>query len=609
MRALVLVVLLLGCGSDAEATPECRGARVGEACVALLPACKGDEIVRDGACVRVGVLRCAAGFVADAEEGCKPVLPDAPCTSGEVAWLGDAACHPIVDCGSDRYGSPPTTLPLLYVDATGDDANDGSRDKPFKTIRAAVARAASTKHTIAIAEGTYDEELVLDRDVELWGRCPQKVTVAPTTGTNPYAIGILGAAVAIRRLGVAGRTGGIVALDTVKVTVEDSWVHDTGDAGLGAQGDRLEGALVARRVLVERARDFGVFALGGSVTLEGSIVRGTRSAPGNVRGYGVGAENSIARKKSGAVVVRGSIVEKNREVNVFAIGSSATVEGSLLRDTVEGATEGFGVWVTEDVTTMLPTTLRIADSVIARSIRAGVHAVGSTAEIVNTAIVHTASNRKGNGGYCYFAERSKSTLCDSLCRDGRQIGVQISGGSATIERVSISDLTPNDAGQGGIGIVSVPRAGPVTLDLLDSAIARVADAGMLLAGSEITLRGCAIRDVRAATHGFGDGIDVVPWPLSGTWVESTANIASTVVERVERAGIAAFGATSATVSGVRLECMALALIASDRRGKEEPALGPLSALTDGGGSYCGCGKELRACSATVDSLAPVTTPD
>lgn len=31
-------------------------------------------------------------------------------------------------------------------------------------------------------------------------------------------------------------------------------------------------------------------------------------------------------------------------------------------------------------------------------------------------------------------------------------------------------------------------------------------------------------------------------------------------------------------------------------------------LTDEGGSYCGCGKEVSTCKASVDSIAPVRPP-
>jgi len=283
VRALLVVAVLVGCGgSNEDAAPPCAGSTVDGTCVAPLIACKNDEIVRDAKCVRVGITSCAAGFIADPDEGCTPVLPAAPCAEGEVAWLGETTCHAVAECTADRYGSPPTTAPILHVDVLGDDANDGSRDKPFKTINAALTRARGTKHTIAIADGTYDEQLVINSDVALWGHCPSKVTLAPTTATQVYAITIVNAAASIKRLGIAGAAGGIVALDTVQATVEDVWIHDTGDAALGAQGDRAEGSLLAKHVLVERARDFGVYALGGTVTVEASVVRGTRSAPGNL---------------------------------------------------------------------------------------------------------------------------------------------------------------------------------------------------------------------------------------------------------------------------------------------------------------------------------------
>lgn len=58
----------------------------------------------------------------------------------------------------------------LFVAPTGDDAGTGTRDAPLRTIGAAIQRATGQgKQAVLIADGQYDETLVLARGVSLFG--------------------------------------------------------------------------------------------------------------------------------------------------------------------------------------------------------------------------------------------------------------------------------------------------------------------------------------------------------------------------------------------------------------------------------------------------------
>jgi len=61
-------------------------------------------------------------------------------------------------CLVDAFGA--------FVSPTGDDANDGTKAKPFKTIGKALA---SGKTRVVVCEGTYAEALDIARDVEIYG--------------------------------------------------------------------------------------------------------------------------------------------------------------------------------------------------------------------------------------------------------------------------------------------------------------------------------------------------------------------------------------------------------------------------------------------------------
>jgi len=110
-------------------------------------------------------------------------------------WCDDGFCDPKDDGGTDgaAEGSPSDATtdrdppppgcttpenPLqnpekclvdafgAFVSPTGDDANDGTKAKPFKTIGKALA---SGKTRVVVCEGTYAEALDIGRDVEIYG--------------------------------------------------------------------------------------------------------------------------------------------------------------------------------------------------------------------------------------------------------------------------------------------------------------------------------------------------------------------------------------------------------------------------------------------------------
>lgn len=534
------------------------------------------------------------------------MLPETPCAKGQVAWLGETSCHEIADCGTDKFGNPPTDEPLVFVDAAADATTaDGSRDKPFTTIGAAIAKVPrSTRSRIAIAEGTYDQQVVINHPIDLWGRCPQKVAIAPTSGPNPYAIVVAGTQSKIERIAVSGVSGGVVAVDS-EVRISEAWIHDTGDAGLGGQGDEKDGSLLAEHVLVERARDFGVYALAGTVTLDRSIVRDTRAA-GGLRGYGAAAEDKASGKR-GRVVVRASVIERNRETGVFAIGSDAIVEGSVVRNTVEADGTAFGAWVTASTLASSRATLSVTDSVFDGLSGAAVYVVESDAEIANTSILRTRSSvAKKSGGQCVFSQRSELSFQDSTCRDARQIGVQLAGGRAVLERALVLDVAPDDLDHGGIGIAAIPNVERPVLTVVDSSLAGLSETGVFVGGGDATVLRGAIRDVGVIGRLFGDGAQVASYPYAGVWFDGAASFDGTVIERASRVGLGAFASTSLSLHEVRISCAAIPLVASSRRGQEAEPLGPAPTLHDQGGSWCGCVGSLTTCQASVESLAPVS---
>src|SRR5262245_32104898 len=192
-RVLALAVVATGCASEeTDALPpssECLPPNrvVGERCIE--PGVQDDGCpagtlgLEDGSCQPAGVPPelCGAGFEPDGEMGCEPILPPEPCPKGQMAVPGESACHAVMPCGAGKWGDIPVDAMTVYVDArySGLDS-DGSSDKPFTTISDAVA-AAPTGALIAVAAGSYLEDVVIQgKAVRLWGKCPAEVELLGT---------------------------------------------------------------------------------------------------------------------------------------------------------------------------------------------------------------------------------------------------------------------------------------------------------------------------------------------------------------------------------------------------------------------------------------------
>lgn len=87
--------------------------------------------------------------------------------------------------GTLNGGTIPASTHILYVAKNGSDTNNGSLNKPFLTIQAALA-AAPAGTSVHVAPGTYTENnpVTIPQNVSLMGDNLRNVTVIPQ---NPYA--------------------------------------------------------------------------------------------------------------------------------------------------------------------------------------------------------------------------------------------------------------------------------------------------------------------------------------------------------------------------------------------------------------------------------------
>ena len=118
--------------------------------------------------------------VLKADSGVKAPLPGCPqgCLDSEVCLKG--ACveaGPSKACGAGPW-EPGLGSNTIYVNGAHVGVSDGSKGKPWRTIKEALAAVSTTASIIAVAAGTYNEDLFIHKQVALRCRCPSMVTIS-----------------------------------------------------------------------------------------------------------------------------------------------------------------------------------------------------------------------------------------------------------------------------------------------------------------------------------------------------------------------------------------------------------------------------------------------
>ena len=115
--------------------------------------------------------------------------PEPPCEEGYVLdrdlpdeFLDDFpdGCVPAA-CGAGRWGNLEVDEDTVYVDAGAGDGGDGSEDAPFNSIQVGLDAAGDSGLMVAVAAGTYFENLLLTEDNEDAGNVEYDFTATHCT--------------------------------------------------------------------------------------------------------------------------------------------------------------------------------------------------------------------------------------------------------------------------------------------------------------------------------------------------------------------------------------------------------------------------------------------
>jgi len=513
----------------------------------------------DSACRVVGVAKCGAGFASDGKGSCDAILPSAACAKGEMAVPGETSCRSVASCGAAPFGDAPVDSTTLYVDASFSGTSDGSKSNPFVTIQQALDKASSTAPTIiAIAAGTYDENLDTTKPVRIFGRCPSMVEIHGKVADTPTVR--LGAKAELHRVAITGISVGVTT-SAEDVRLEKLWVHDTGSYGVNTRGGAkvvLEGSLI------ERVTSVAVVSEGTTLTVDASVVRDTQKHPGDdIFGRGIEAHIDPTTKTRSVLTVRRSLLERNASHGMFIAGSTASVTESVVRDTRSQASDGKygrGIHVQVDVTTKERGKLDVQSCLFERNADAGIGAAASDVTIVGTVIRDTKGNAAaGTGGHGVNVQLEVSeklqgnvVIRDSTIERNAEVGVVSIASLLTLERTIVRDGVPREkdgiAGR-GIEVNPHPKSGlQGELVMKGCLIDHNYDMGVLVSGSKGLLESSVVRGTMATKNDGTFGLGIAGQIEVASKMRADLTVKGSLVERNMDLGIFV-GGSPATIEG------------------------------------------------------------
>jgi hypothetical protein len=611
LGSLVLFVFGAACsdpGSPQAAAPDAGPDAPPEPPPEVCPA--GRVELPSGECVNAGVPAdgCGEGFVSDGNDGCAAVAPAGVCPEGLMAIPGETVCREIGPCGDGDYGAIPVDAMTQYVNqAYAGGGSDGSKDKPWTTIKAALD-VAPAGGLVAVAAGTYNEDLTLSKPVRLWGRCASLVEIhglgaPPVSAALTLELGAVGSE--IHDIAVTSVNRGVALLGAKDVVFDRFWLHNLGRQGLYLLDTYGTSSATVKRSLIEEALRTGIYAGGSAVTLEESVVRETKAyAQEGGLGIYVEATSKDPPKPTGnaKLVIRRSLIEKNHTLGVHLRGGDGTIESTLIRDTQEEpltATFGVGLYIDVDTTTGERAKATVQTSVIERNIDAGVFIHGADVTLDRVVVRDTASqsgdNRGGRGVNIDYekADRSFVTIQRSLIERSVGSGLFVAASEVTVEATVIRDTATELDGRFGFGVATQPsfdQSMRSALTMRSCRVERTHVAGIMALGTDTTIEHTAVTDTLTAGDGsYGDGIALLVW---GT-TRSSGNITRSSVTKSARAGISNFSSDLSIQSTV-LNCNPIHL---DGEGDD-------FTFSDGGENLCKCDAQSTPCKVLSANLKP-----
>jgi len=328
------------------------------------------------------------------------------------------------------------------------------------------------------------------------------------------------------------------------------------------------------------------------------LSNGMQGAALTVQAVPITAEPAVAH-------VAGSFIERSTMAGINVLGSMASVERTVIRDTAtQPADDAFGEGIHVQLDQGNRATLALERSLIEHNHSSGIAALGSDIQLNASVVRATQPNAAGLDGIgigVLSLSNQATTLAieSSVIEDVFEVGVLADESQLTMKTTRVSRVLPQRAdGSGGVCVSVQNVSGPqVDASVEHSALGPCSSFGLEASGSRLAASNVVVTDVAAgASDGLlGDGVSIISFETP-----ASATLSALSISRSYRAGISNFGA-AVVLSDSLLDCNELDLAA---QGFETS---PFS-FEDGGNNQCGCGESTSPCRLQQTMLEPPSQP-
>lgn len=313
------------------------------------------------------------------------------------------------------------------------------------------------------------------------------------------------------------------------VAIEDTRLDEAVGFGAGIAAVPTEAGpgstVTVRRGLLARNEGTAVFLSGSAAEMEDMVVLDTLADAEGHYGRALQVQEDPQSKEPACVTLTRALLERNRSEAVYLFGSSAEIDEVSIRNTLPEKARGlFGIAVTieDSAATGATSSLTLARSLLTGNRGSAVALWGGRATIEDSLVRDTLAEEDGRFGRGVSAAPHPATggwpevtLRRSVVAGNREIAVGLFGTAATIEDAAVRGTEPSDAtGVAGYGVVLYPDG--VTGDSPDAVVRRCAiddnrELALLVSGVRATVEDVAVRRTLARAGGvYGDGVVVEP---------------------------------------------------------------------------------------------------
>ena len=260
-------------------------------------------------------------------------------------------------------------------------------------------------------------------------------------------------------------------------------------------GTKIRSDVTISDSLVSGNHKGGVAFFASKGAIQRSIIADTRpDAANNEEGIGLGIAASATTKLQSNVSVKDSLIERNHVAGIQVSSSTATVERTVVRETVAEASSkryGSGIVANEQTFVDLPSKLTVTDCLVVGNTSTGIGISRSTANLQRTVIRSTGpttADLKDGEGISVLAlagtKGTSATIRDCIVDTNRSAGIQVENATVTVERSQVIATLPiKKGGLFGDGIqVGADPFDSARVDLADSLVQGNARSGVVFFG-------------------------------------------------------------------------------------------------------------------------------